>query len=114
VAQRIVGGVSVMRSSIRNPDCTTPCHQRISSRASARDRGCKVELNAHLREHDVEAGVAVEYLDLAVLDIPQVGTGDVDLGAVRLDDSCGRLERPGEGAADRQLDRDDITDDVNP
>ena len=72
------------------------------------DCGCEVRIHAQLREHDAEKGVAVELLDLAVFHVPKVGAWDVKLGSGRLDDACGRLERPGEGAPDRQLDRDDV------
>jgi hypothetical protein len=67
-----------------------------------------------LFEHDADADVAVELLDLAVFHVSKVGACDVKLGSGRPDDACGRLERPGEGAPDRQLDRDDVPHDVNP
>src|SRR6266540_4677237 len=44
----------------------------------------------------------------AVARIPEVGGRDVDLAPRRLDHAGGRLERPEEGAPDRQLDADDV------
>jgi len=45
-------------------------------------------------------------LALAVAHVPEVGGRDVELGPRRPDHAGGRLERPEEGASDRQLDRD--------
>src|SRR5258708_32285398 len=78
------------------------------------DCGGEVRMYAQLREHDALVGVAVELLDLAVFHVPEVGARDVERGSGRLEDACGRLERPGEGAPDRQLDRDDAPHDVHP
>src|SRR6266536_6706858 len=50
----------------------------------------------------------------AVARIPEVGGRDVELGPRRLDHAGGRLERPEEGAPDRHLDRDDVTEHVDP
>src|SRR6266702_2287667 len=58
--------------------------------------------------------MAVELLDLAVAYVPEVGGGDVELGPRRLDHAGGRLERPEEGALDRQFDRDDIPEHIDP
>jgi len=44
-----------------------------------------------------EIGEAVELLDLALLHVPEIGPREVELRSGRLDDGCGRLERPGEG-----------------
>src|SRR6185312_5155680 len=52
--------------------------------------------------------VAVELLDLAVTQVPEVGGREVDPGPRRLDRADGRLERPEEGALDRQLDADHV------
>src|SRR5689334_24694488 len=68
---------------------------------------------ADLFEHDVGADIAVELLDLAVLHVPEVGARNVELGSVSPDDACGRLERPGEGAPDRELDRYDAPHNVD-
>ena len=43
------------------------------------DRGSEVRRRAHLLEHDVERGVAVESLDLAVPHVEEVRARDVDL-----------------------------------
>src|SRR5262245_58711974 len=58
--------------------------------------------------------MTVELLDLAVTHIPEVGGREVELAPGRLDHAYGRLERPEEGAPDRQLDRYDIPEDVDP
>jgi len=67
-----------------------------------------------LSEHDADPHVAVELLDLAVFHVPEVRGRGVELGSIPLDDACGGLEHPAEGAPDRQLDGDDVPDDVNP
>jgi hypothetical protein len=49
------------------------------------DRGREVRKHAHLLEHDVERGVAVESLDLAVPHVEEVRARDVDLCSLGLD-----------------------------
>jgi hypothetical protein len=51
--------------------------------------------------------------NLAVADVPEVGGRDVELGPRRLDHAGRGLERPEEGAPDRQLDRDDVPEHVD-
>ena len=58
--------------------------------------------------------VAVEFLDLAVFHIPQVGSPNVDLGSVSFDGTRGRFECPSEGAPERHLNRDKVPYRVNP
>ena len=72
------------------------------------DCGREVCLHAHLFEQDVHVCVAVELLDLAVFHDPEVSAGNVEFGSVRLKDAGRRLVWPGEGAPDRQLDRNDV------
>ena len=62
------------------------------------DRGRKVTRHAHLLEHDVERGVAVESLDLAV---PHVEPG-------------GRFHRAAKGSLNGQLNGDDVAHDIDP
>ena len=52
----------------------------------ALDGGGEVRRHAHLLEHDVERGIAVESLDLAILHIEEVRARNVDL--------CSRLAGP--------------------
>src|SRR6266550_1635772 len=70
--------------------------------------GREVRQCAQLREQGGKSDVAVELLDLAVTQVPEVGGREVDLGSRRLDHAGGRLERPEEGALDRQLDADHV------
>src|SRR5713101_2772638 len=72
------------------------------------DCGRVVRQYAQLREHGGKSDVAVEHLDLAVAQVPEVGGREVDPGPRRLDRPGGRLERPEEGALDRQLDADHV------
>ena len=65
-------------------------------------------MHAHLLKQDVHAYVAVELLDLAVFHDPEVSAGNIEFGSVRLKDAGRRLVWPGEGASDRQLDRNDV------
>jgi hypothetical protein len=58
--------------------------------------------------------LAVELLDPAVAHVPEVGGRDVELGSRRLDHAGGCLERAEEGTPDRQLDRDDVPEHVDP
>src|ERR1039457_1208788 len=77
-------------------------------RRGRRDCGRVVRQYAQLREQGGKSDVAVEHLDLAVAQVPEVGGREVDLGPRRLDRADGRLERPEEGALDRQLDADHV------
>src|SRR5207244_12663238 len=70
------------------------------------DCGREVRQYAQLRVQGGKSDVAVELLDLAVAQVPEVGGREVDLGPGRLDHAGGRLERPEEGALDRRLDAD--------
>ena len=53
-------------------------------------------------------------LDLPVFDVPEVGARDIELGAGRMDHVAAPVERPGEGALDRQFGGDDIAHDMEP
>ena len=53
------------------------------------DRRREIGQHAHLGEHDAVADVAVERLDLAVAQVPEVGGRHVDLRSRRLDDARG-------------------------
>src|SRR5438132_488604 len=72
------------------------------------DRRREVGHHAHLGEHGVEHHVAVEHLDLAVAEVPEVGSRDVDLRSRRPDDAGRGLQRPEEGALNRHLDGDRV------
>src|SRR6201986_2319203 len=72
------------------------------------DCGRVVRQYAQLREQGGKSDVAVEHLDLAVAQVPEVGGREVDLGSRWLDRAGGRLERPEEGALDRHLDADHV------
>ena len=48
-----------------------------------------VRRHAHLLEHDVEGGVAVESLDLAVSHVEEVRARNIDLFSCWLDDAGG-------------------------
>src|SRR6266498_2206587 len=67
-----------------------PCRSALSFGRGRRDCGRVVRQYAELREQGGKSDVAV------------------DLGPRRLDHAGGRLERPEEGALDRQLDADDV------
>jgi hypothetical protein len=58
--------------------------------------------------------MAVEHPDLADAHVPEVGGRDVEPGPRRLDHAAGRLERPEEGAPDRQVDCGDVPEYVDP
>ena len=73
----------------------------VTSRRGRRDGGRVVRQYAQLREQGGKSDVAVEHLDLAVTQVPEVGGREVDLGPRGLDRASGRLERPKEGALDR-------------
>src|ERR1700731_1412587 len=77
-------------------------------RRGRRDCGRVVRQYAQLRVQGGKGDVAVEHLDLAVAQVPEVGGREGDLGPRRLDRAGGRLERPEEGALDRQLDADHV------
>src|SRR5439155_25764953 len=72
------------------------------------DRRREVGPHAHLGEHGAGHGVAVEHLDLPVAEVPEVGARYVDLRSRRLDDAGRGLQRPEEGALNRQLDGDRV------
>jgi hypothetical protein len=57
------------------------------------DGGCEVRRHAHLLEHDVERGLAVESLDLAVPHMEEVRARNVDLFSCWLDHVGGRFHR---------------------
>jgi hypothetical protein len=67
-----------------------------------------------LSEHDADADVTVELLDLAIFHVPEVGGRNVEFGSIPVDNACGRIERSCEGALDRQFDCDDVPYNVNP
>src|SRR5712672_2802500 len=85
-----------------------PDSSALSFGRGRRDCGRVVRQYAQLREQGGKSDVAVELLDLAVAQVPEVGGREVDLGPRRLDHAGGRLERPEEGALDRQLDADHV------
>src|SRR6266481_1272807 len=58
------------------------------------DCGRVVRQYAQLRVQGGKSDVAVEHLDLAVAQVPEVGGREVDLGPRRPDYAGGRLERP--------------------
>ncbi len=76
------------------------------------DRGSKVRRHAHLLEHDVERGVAVESLDLAVPHVEEVRARDVDLCSCWLDHAGGRFHRAAKGSLNGQLNGDDVAHDI--
>src|SRR2546425_7650461 len=86
-----------------------PDSSALSFGRGRRDCGSVVRQYAQLREQGGKSDVAVEHLDLAVAQVPEVGGREVDLGPRRLDHAGGRLERPEEGALERQLDAADIS-----
>src|SRR5256714_12257392 len=69
--------------------------------------------HSHLGEHGTGHHVAVERLDLAVAEVPEVGGRDVDLRSRRLDDAGRGLQRPEEAALNRQLDGDRVSEHVD-
>ena len=73
-----------------------PCRSALSFGRGRRDCGRVVRQYAELREQGGKSDVAVEHLDLAVAQVPEVGGRDVELGPRRLDHAGGRLERPEE------------------
>lgn len=77
------------------------------------DRRREVGHHAHLGEHGAEHGVAVEPLDLPVAQVPEVGARHVDLRSRRLDDAGRGLQRPEEGALNRQLHGDRVAKHVD-
>src|ERR1700756_6016504 len=79
----------------------------------ALDRGSEVRRHAHLLEHDVDRGVAVESLDLAVPHIEEVGAWNVDLCSCWLDHAGGGFHRAAKGSLNRQLNGDDVAHDVD-
>src|SRR5205807_10672644 len=85
-----------------------PDSSALSFGRGRRDCGSVVRQYAQLREQGGKSEVAVEHLDLAVAQVPEVGGREVDLGSRWLDRACGRLERPEEGALDRHLDADHV------
>src|SRR6266704_7053081 len=91
-----------------------PDSSALSFGRGRRDCGSVVRQYAQLREQGGKSDVAVELLDLAVAQVPEVGGREVDLGSRRLDHAGGRLEWPEEGALDRQLDADDVAAHVDP
>jgi len=78
------------------------------------DRGSEVRRRAHLLEHDVERGVAVESLDLAVPHVEEVRARNVDLCSCWLDHASGRFHRAAKGSSNGQLNGDDIAHDIDP
>src|SRR6516162_2450763 len=78
------------------------------------DRGSEVRRHAHLLEHDVERGVAVESLDLAVLHVEEVRARNVNLCSCRLDHAGRRFHRAAKGSLNGQLNSDDVTHDIDP
>src|SRR2546421_11477382 len=78
------------------------------------DRGSEVRRHAHLLEHDVERGVAVESLDLSVPHVEEVRARDVGLCFCWLDHACGRFHRAAKGSLNGQLNGDYIAHDIEP
>src|SRR5947199_9830995 len=85
-----------------------PDASALSCGRGRRDCGRVVRQYAQLREQGGKSDVTVEHLDLAVTQVPEVGGREVDPGPRRLDHAGGRLERPAEGALDRQFDADNV------
>jgi hypothetical protein len=67
-----------------------------------------------LFKHDADVDVAVELPDLAVFHVPKSAPGTSSLALVGWMTLAGDSNGTGEGAPDRQLDRDDVPHDVNP
>jgi len=78
------------------------------------DRGSEVRRHAHLLEHDVKRGVAVESLDLAIPHVEEVRARDVDLCSRWLDYAGGRFHRAAKGSLNGHLNRDDVAHDIDP
>src|SRR6266850_4386767 len=78
------------------------------------DRGSEVRRHAHLLEHYVERGVAVESLDLAVPHVEEVRARNVDLCSCWLDHAGGRFHRAAKGSLNGQLNGDDVAHDIDP
>src|SRR5580704_19416732 len=77
-------------------------------------RGSEVRRHAHLLEHDVERGVAVESLDLAIPQVEEVRARNVDLCSCWLDHAGGRFHRAAKGSLNGQLNGDDVAHDIDP
>ena len=77
------------------------------------DGRCEVRRHAHLLEHNVERGVAVESLDLAVPHVEEVRAGNVDLFSCWLDHAGGRFHRAAKGSLNGQLNGDDVAHDID-
>src|SRR5580704_14322909 len=78
------------------------------------DRGSEIRRHAHLPEHDVERGVAVESLDLAVPHVEEVRARDVDLCSGWLDHTGRRFHRAAKGSLNGQFNRHDVAHDIDP
>src|SRR5438477_3532275 len=78
------------------------------------DRGGEVRRHAHLLQHDVERGVAVESLDLAVPHVEEIRARNVDLRSRWLDHAGGRFHRAAKGSLNGQFNGDDVAHDIYP
>src|SRR6266542_2251095 len=70
--------------------------------------GSEVRRHAHLLEHDVERGIAVESLDLAILHVEEVRARNVDLCSCWLDHAGGRFHRAAKCSLNGQLNGEDV------
>src|SRR5258706_4430099 len=76
--------------------------------------GSEVRRHAHLLQHDVEGGVAVEPLDLAIPQVEEIRARNVDLCSCWLDHAGGRFHRAAEGSLNGQFNGDDVAHDIDP
>src|SRR5712664_1390845 len=77
------------------------------------DGGGEVGRHAHLVQHDVERGVAVEALDLAVPHVEKIRARNVDLCSCWLDHAGGRLHRAAKGSLNGQFNGDDVAHNIH-
>src|SRR5882672_10349396 len=78
------------------------------------DRGSEVRRHAHLLQHDVERGVAVESLDLAVPHVEEVGAWTVNFYSCWVDHAGGRFHRAAKGSLNGQFNSDDVAHNIDP
>ena len=74
----------------------------------------EIWLHAHLLQHDVERGVAVESLDLTVPHVEEVRARNIDLCSRWLNHAGGRFHRTAKGSLNGQFNGDDVPHDINP
>src|SRR6266576_2664870 len=64
-------------------------------------------------DQDVERGIAVESLDLAILHVEEVRARNVDLCSCWLDHAGGRFQQAEKGSLNGQLNGDDVAHDID-